>query len=160
MSTRIVEPDLTEGPTLHSMMDEIFVICPRCEARARIAPLVSDEDTKSNARRLVCENCGLAKNWSGEPLSYAEADSPAIDPYFHLPLWLSVSCCGKTLWFFNARHMQLVEQYVRAELREKQKHPEHGWFNGSLFNRLPKFIKEAKHRDEILKAIAVLRHRE
>jgi len=159
MKMRFVEPDLTEGPTLNLMMDEIFVVCPRCQARAQSVPFDSKGDSQSAVRRLVCERCGLVKNLSGRSISYYWADTSPLEPYFQLPLWLNISCCGRSLWFFNFRHMELIEKYVQAELREKQRHPEYGWFNGSLYNRLPKFIKEAHNREEVLKAIEILKRK-
>lgn len=159
MATRFVEPDLMECPTFESLLDEILVVCPHCQSRALISPLVPHGFLLFAPRRLICEACGLVKDWSGYSLSYSWRNAPSAEPYFQLPLWLSTSCCGKSLWFLNARHMRLVEQYVQAELREKRKHPKHGWFNRSLYNRLPKFIKEANHRDEVLKAIDKLKRK-
>ena len=159
MQTRFVEPDLMDCPMFAEMMDEILVVCPRCEGCARIAPIGSHRVSQFAPRRLICEKCGSVKNWSNNSLSYFWWQAPPVEPYFQLPLWLSLSCCSKSLWFLNPHHMELVEGYVRAELREKLKHPEKGWFNNSLYNRLPKFIKEAKHREEILKAIEKLKHK-
>lgn len=158
MQTRFIEPDLIECPKFSEMMDEIFVVCPHCQSRARIAPIASARLPQFAPRRLVCEKCGLVKNWTGNSISCFWRNGVPVEPYFLLPLWFNTSCCGKSLWFFNFRHMQLVEQYVRAELREKRRHPKYGWFNNSLFNRLPKFIKVAKHREEVLKAIEKLKH--
>jgi hypothetical protein len=75
------------------------------------------------------------------------------DPYFGLPLWLSIDCCGKVLWAYNAEHLNLLEGYVGARLRER------GDFLGtmSMLERLPRWMKSANHRTEVLRAIQRLR---
>jgi hypothetical protein len=157
MKLRFKEHDMAGRPTLYSMLDEIFVVCPRCQSRARIAPTVHVESWELTPRRFTCDHCGLVKTWEGTGMSHTWWGASQVEPYFQLPLWLRTSCCGNALWFLNYRHMDLVEQYVRAELREKTKHPQFGWFNQSLFNRLPEFVKKAKHREGVLKAIEKLK---
>jgi len=75
------------------------------------------------------------------------------DPYFGLPLWLSTACCGHVLWAYNAEHLDRLEDYVSARLRER------GPIVGSMsmLERLPRWIKEAKHRDDLLRTIHRLR---
>ncbi|MGI5171658.1 hypothetical protein ACQEU3_45665 [Spirillospora sp. CA-253888] len=34
------------------------------------------------------------------------------------PLWLQRSCCGHVLWAYNVRHLDLLESYAAAKLRE------------------------------------------
>ncbi|MFD6678424.1 MULTISPECIES: hypothetical protein [Micromonospora] len=75
------------------------------------------------------------------------------DPYFGLPLWISIECRGRVLWAYNAEHLDLLEAYVSARLRER------GQYMGSqtLVERLPAWIKDGKHRAEVLDAIGQLR---
>ncbi len=56
-------------------------------------------------------------------------------------------------WAYNVEHLNLLESYLRAQLRER------GRWTGtmSLVERLPAWLKAAKHRDEALRTIAKLR---
>jgi hypothetical protein len=77
-----------------------------------------------------------------------------VDPFFRLPLWLTAECCGgHTLWAFNERHLDLLEAFVAARLRERGTGP--GGL--TLVARLPTWLKRAKHRGEILRVIRRLR---
>ena len=75
------------------------------------------------------------------------------DPFFGLPLWLRVDCCGHVLWAYNRDHLDLIEAYVSARLR-KRGMPPHGM---SMVEQLPAWMKDAKHRDDILSGIRKLR---
>jgi hypothetical protein len=57
------------------------------------------------------------------------------------------------LWAYNAEHLNVLEEYVSAHLRERG----HSVTHMTMLERLPKWIKDAKHRDEVLRAIGRLR---
>lgn len=153
MSTnRFSDPQLA----LDSFCDEILVVCPGCGACARVLPLSEKTlpPTTFSPRRLTCARCGHNKEWRGKRIERS-ADRDARDEYFRQPLWLQASCVGHTLWAYNHRHLQLLEDFVAATLRESSNANHHG-----LITRLPAWIKAANHRDPILAAIAKMRHRE
>jgi|SRR5688572_22075913 len=81
--------------------------------------------------------------------------APAVgepnDPWFGLPLWLQTRCAGEVLWAFNARHLSLLKSYAGASLRERK--PK---VNRSLASRLPTWIKEANHREAVLRGVSRL----
>jgi hypothetical protein len=142
---------------LAEFMDEILLVCPRCAGPAvskRLDPAARDT---AAPRRLVCRRCGHLR----------ESRAPAIaglarlghDDYFRLPLWLATPCCGELLWAFNARHLEALDAFARADLRERRRDPAQGWSNQSFASRLPKWIKAAKNRSEVEKALARLRAR-
>jgi len=55
------------------------------------------------------------------------------------PLWLRAECCGgETLWAANEEHLEYIAEYVGAGLRKRRS------------GRLPGWMKDAKHRDEVL----------
>jgi hypothetical protein len=56
------------------------------------------------------------------------------------------------LWAVNVDHLAFLENYVVAKLRERVPNQ-----NGSVVSRLPKWLKEARHRKEIIACIAQLR---
>ncbi|WP_436497999.1 hypothetical protein [Actinokineospora sp. HUAS TT18] len=77
---------------------------------------------------------------------------PWVPRYRGLELWLQVPCHGRTLWAFNEEHLDFLERYVAAGLRERVPNR-----NGSLASRLPSWIKAAKHRDDVVRCLALLR---
>jgi hypothetical protein len=136
------------GEHIYDMLGEILVVCPNCHSCAMIRPV---------APHMVCPSCGTNKNWHGRLGPVGQPMVEGNDPNFGLPLWLRSPCCGQVLWAYNLRHLELMEAYVGAQLREHRRGPKLGWFNQGLFNRLPKWIKEAGHRDEVLRVIAKLK---
>lgn len=92
--------------------------------------------------------------WAGDWWTEYRNHNGAVDPLFGLPLWLQAPCCGHVLWAYNEPHLDFLEAYVRATLRERQgsKGNHHG-----IAIRLPRWMKLAHHRTPILKEIQSLR---
>jgi hypothetical protein len=101
----------------------------------------------------VCSACSHVRKWPSEGTTVSSSWGTAIDPYFRLQLWLRAECCGgRTLWAFNEQHLQILEGYVSARLRER------GEYRGmTMLAKLPAWLKSAKHREEILRTIRRLR---
>lgn len=162
MPTRTRWPDLS----IDAFGDEFLIVCPRCAGRA----LVRDRAPAEPRIALSCAGCGCAQHWQPRaPGVMVSADrtryrpgsvciGDAVDWYFHRPLWLQTGCCGRTLWAYNQRHLDFLEDFVQADLREQPRGP-HGWSNRSLRSRLPRWIAAARHRPELLQAIQRLRRR-
>lgn len=153
MSERFRDP----GDTWTTLLTEdVLVRCPDC---AELAVVVLRPGAPSEAlpafapRRLVCATCGHTADWTGGQICRYD---DARDPYFGLPLWLQARCAGgRLLWAYGRRHLDLLEHYVAARLRERDRPP---GTQSSLAERLPTWIKAARNRQEILKAIALMRH--
>ena len=154
--------------------DPVFVVCPRCGSRA------TARETGRCAARLLCPSCTLAREWSGDRLHVLVAGRPVVlrrdhgywqhpdtgqylkddeyelaegqDGRFGVPLWLRTECCGgHLLWANNDAHLGYLEAYVGATLRERPDGPSGlSWY-------LPAWMKQAKHRDEVLHALGRLR---
>ena len=75
----------------------------------------------------------------------------ATDWYFNLPLWFQMPCCGETLWAYNRPHLAYLKRYVEAGLRDECSYPDTG-----LARYLPKWMKAAKNRAEVLTCIQKL----
>ncbi|AYF32149.1 hypothetical protein CSH63_32860 [Micromonospora tulbaghiae] len=140
---------------------EVLVRCPRCAERASVLPCPEEADgTRHDVwlrRRLSCLGCAYTALWEAPRLAnnaraFPEFSGPN-DPYFGQPLWLSIECRGRVLWAYNAEHLDLLEAYVSAQLRER------GQYMGSqtLVERLPAWVKEGRHRAEVRGAIGQLR---
>jgi hypothetical protein len=140
------------GEYIENFGDEFLVECPKCQSLARIV-LSGDVDENRrifSPKKLICPKCGLNKKLSRDEMRVRVGGS--FDMHFRLPLWLQIPCCGDTLWAYNEKHLEFIENYVAAKLRVRKPN-----VNQSFVSRLPQWIKSAKNRDEILKAIAKLR---
>jgi hypothetical protein len=155
-----------------------LVRCPRCDACARAVPV---DDGRRSVVRLTCSACALVREGrtggpsNGElrlepvdegrtwrdPVSREITTWPDTPAQVH-PLWLRASCCGgEVLWAANEEHLDYLDQYLRADLRER---PEavvspmgRRWVGKGLSWQLPDWMKSAKHRDEVAATIERLR---
>jgi len=146
---------------LDEFADEFLIVCPSCERQARV---VLSEPTQFDhaphlfaSRKLVCPFCGYYKKQSNGPAvtfsSQKEVTNNVViggsfDWYFQQPLWLQSECCGEVLWAYNEKHLAFLRQYVAAKLRSRVPN-----INKSMVSRLPKWMKSAKNREAILRAI-------
>jgi hypothetical protein len=142
------------GSHINGLADEFLIICPRCAHQARVLLNGNVEFNPANhlfkPRKLVCTHCAFTEIWQKGTV-YAGGN---VDWYFRQPLWLEISCCGKALWAYNHKHLEMLEDYVSAKLRERTKKG-----RSSFLSKLPQWIKSAKNRDEILKAIGKLKEK-
>jgi hypothetical protein len=73
------------------------------------------------------------------------------EPRTGLPLWLRTEFRGRLLWAVNEPHLDFMERFVAAGVREQRPG------NATLASRLPDWIKSAKHRPALLRALARMR---
>jgi hypothetical protein len=148
---------LDDGSNKWSFVDHVLVECPRCAACAHIRADRSDGDrgVPASCAKLTCGACGYVGR--GESTGWQRTEG--TDWYFNLPLWLRAPCKGRLLWAYNAEHLNLIESYVSAELRERRRHVDAGWCNSSLVSRLPRWMVLAKNRDTVLKGVAAVREK-
>lgn len=153
---------LDRGTKIYDFYEEFLVVCPKCGGRAKVVideaefaklptrRLLKYRNRFYAPRRLICLNCLHRDLWKGNQI----LTGVSVDWYFRLPLWLEIPCCGERLWAYNREHLDLIEKYVGAKLRERTSKG-----RNSFLSRLPKWIKSAKNRDEILKAIKKLKEK-
>lgn len=142
--------------SLYAFLDEILVACPQCSQCARIVRLDLENKDMFAPRRCVCKRCGFTKDWAKDIYHGWYGDQPR-DGYFGFTLWLNTPCCDHVLWAFNRQHLELLEGFVSATLREQRQDPKWGWANSGMISRLPRWMIAAKHREPVLKAIARLK---
>lgn len=144
-----------DGRGLDAFRDETLVVCPACSHLARsreIEPATSDRFAE---RRLTCDHCGHARSWANRSFRRGWGQTPVLDDYFELPLWLQAPCCGEVLWAYNTDHLAYLEAFVGARLRESSRGP--GSRTRPLAGRLPEWMKLRKNRDAVLACIERLR---
>jgi hypothetical protein len=146
------------GDRLEAFLDEVLVVCPRCAALARVTPTpgaaASSRPALLSDRRLVCAECALVRSWPAPGARRTCVTGTDVDPWFGRPLWLRAEVVGHALWAYNLRHLIVLEGYIGATQRTKDRNP--GMIH-TMLNRLPTWMKEARHRDQLLAALAGLR---
>lgn len=159
-SRRFREPNLMA----QHLLELVLVRCPGCGGPAQVVPVPGAERREREwppwcrSRRLVCRGCGHARDRDGGPYKYPtfsgrDVTGSATDPYFRLPLLLQVRTRHGWLWALNREHLDLIADYVRTGLRERNDRPWPWTKNRTVISRLPRWIKEAKNRDEVLRAV-------
>ncbi|WP_372352769.1 hypothetical protein [Streptomyces sp. KL116D] len=146
--------------TKYHFIDHVLVRCPKCAGIAHVAPAVPATDGSVPSvfacRRLVCRACGLTRDAAGRGYRLFRGSGEATDPYFGLPLWLQAETRHGWLWAYNPEHLELLRQFVQAPLRERAP-----WdapvTKMTVVARLPTWIKSAKNRGEVLRAIDRIR---
>jgi hypothetical protein len=143
------------GTWLWELSDEILVTCPACGGLAR-SLRVNARDV-FGPRRLVCGACAYVADHPGGQAKIGAA----TEWFFDAPLFLTTRVGGELLWALNLRHLDLLERYVAADLRERPlgTGARVGWRGRDVVNRLPRWLKLAKNRKAILRGIARLRRR-
>jgi hypothetical protein len=150
--------------TLESFGYEFLVMCPSCQKQAKVTSKEALPFIQNSYKRFICTHCGLIKNFIPKKnranqniISYQSTFREgmiciggAFDWYFGYPLVLQIPCCGKTLWAYNKEHLLYVKSYVEAEIRDNYS------YYLSVESMLPNWIKSAKNREIIIKAIAKL----
>ncbi|MGW4892517.1 hypothetical protein ACWEQL_09655 [Kitasatospora sp. NPDC004240] len=143
------------GVRVHEFADEVLVRCPACGGCALVLARLGECEHRwiggreYTRRRLRC-GCGYVR----DEFQDCRGFGGPVDPYFRLPLRLVADCCGgRRLWAYNLAHLDLLEGYIGATLRERAAVPG----SMSMVERLPAWMKSAKHRDELLRTIRRLR---
>ena len=152
---------------IYDFIKDIYVFCPSCEGKAIIkTPDFSFGKKNEKEIKLICAKCGYNKRLE-EKSDLILHSSPnkvilgkylivggVVDPYFHLPLWLTINCCDNILWAYNYDHLNFLYEHVKAKLRERntQEMP-----NKSIGSRLPKWMTSKKNRETILKTLTQLK---
>jgi ssDNA-binding Zn-finger/Zn-ribbon topoisomerase 1 len=111
------------APYNKKIVEELTIPCPNCR-------IVRTLKARNDEYKLVYKNTGIG------------------DPVFNLPLWLQCDIRGNQFWAYNREHLNEIRSYVSSRLRERQT-----MSPTTMVERLPNFIKEARNRETIVKAI-------
>jgi hypothetical protein len=120
------------------------------ECGKKIEVRLPNNKEKVNELAASCSNCGDTKKYKTRNEEYIHRYNQGYpcDPVFELSLWFQCEWKGKILWAYNREHADEIHRYVSAKLRERQ-----GTSYTSMAENLPTFIKQAKNRDAIVKAL-------
>jgi hypothetical protein len=104
--------------------------------------------------RVVCPTCGHGDEYPALPASPAMAARAwaRIRHFWSHPLYLRRSVGGHTLYVYNLEHLEMLEQWLGAKLRERGPSP-----GLTMMARLPRWMKSASMRPKVLKALADIR---
>lgn len=138
---------IDSGEMLADFGDQVIAACPRCK---KPVDYRIDLSGSGEVYPLTCLKCGYIR--SGYKKDYKQNPLGFFTPTYDL--YLVADCCGQTLWARNLNHLEFLEKYVSAKLRERTAN-----INQSTASRLPQWIKSAKNRYEILKCIQRIRVR-
>jgi len=138
--------------TLNDYLREVHCICPKCGNNA----VITAESKFALPWRpyevsLVCHSCPNRESW---PSANWKSDftnfNPAlgIELYFGYRLAFQVSIKGQCLVVFSPVHAADIAEYVAATNRPSPANSK--W---SMVNRLPKWVKIAKNRAAVLRAL-------
>ena len=137
-----------ENKTLSDFSNEVWVVCPACAKKA-----IARADYQLNKARLFCVQCGYNKELSTVIAKNITVNQPA-HLFFDAELWLQAPFKNELFMAYNGKHMEYLEQYISAKLRE---HKDRSHF--TLLEKLPKFYSKAQNRDGLLKIIAKLKNK-
>ncbi|WP_144214122.1 hypothetical protein [Flavobacterium anhuiense] len=138
-----------ENKTISEFRINVLVVCPKCgkKAFARV-------EYENKSARLFCESCGYNKVTSTQATVFGDSGNWQLsaDSYFGAELWLKASFKSNVFWAYNLSHLEYLEKYISANLREHK-----GRTHFTLLEKLPKFYHEAKNREALLKIIERLK---
>ena len=155
------------GNSLIAYADLFLVHCPNCNSCSKVftPPYAKGRDEPRyighESKRFLCTKCGYMKDihpkrrwdnlWAFDFELFDEKQ--AVDWYFGFPLFLQSPCCGHKLWFFNLEHLAHIETYIQQIIRPAN------LYYLSPESRLPKWMKLAKNRKEVLRAMEQLKYK-
>lgn len=113
-----------------------------------------DYSRKSSIPRTINVECNFCLSLQAFDHSEFETskligNKIGVDPYYHFSLFLITPVRQGVISVYNPQHLQKLRTYIQSDLRER-KYPN---YNKSYFSRLPAWIKSARNRKEILKAL-------
>jgi hypothetical protein len=74
-------------------------------------------------------------------------------PCFRLPLWLQQPTRHGLVFAFNRRNLSALETFVGTTLRERYELPAGKYRERTLQSRLPRWMKLAANREEVVRAL-------
>lgn len=128
----------------------VYVVCPSCNKKAIVNANAMAGSSFTKEAKVACGYCGYNKIAHTKTFYISQY---GIDPYFQIPLWLVIECCGHILWAYNEYHLEYLKVHINARLKERDVSIT---YNSSLGSRLPQWMTSAKNKEHVLKALKKL----
>lgn len=113
--------------------------------------LLNDKPEKIKLKCIVCNQIKEFKPKILEIPFVANTDNKVCtEMWFNAELWYQTGIGRNVFLAFNLEHLIYMEKYIKADLRERNALVT---YSSTLVAKLPKFIKEAKNREKLLKII-------
>ncbi len=129
-----------------------FIKCPRCNAHApETVGLTLTTKLAQSSKKIRCHKCNAENRHAIDWLPILEKGEPR-DPVFGCELFLQQNFNEGTIFAYNQHHATEYLAYIEATHRE-WKLPELHGYHSSFFTKLPSWIKSAKNRDKVSKAL-------
>ena len=123
--------------SLGAFKSECWVRCPRCGG----AGIINDV-------RALCFACAYSSQQAG----WYQTRKGQLTSVFNLPLLLKTTIAPGEVWAYNNRHLNQLRCYVEATLRDERNNTGRSWSH-----KLPAWMKSAKNREKVLRALDVLK---
>ncbi|SMF77673.1 hypothetical protein SAMN05661091_1467 [Paenibacillus uliginis N3/975] len=133
-------------------------VCGTCE-RWFNEELHDDKQLAHKHIHIPCPHCGAFNQVAVEQKTgsrvYRTDIQDGKDPVFHLELYYLDYLRGKPVWAVNRDHLNYLLSYLSATLREKPV----GAMKWTASYSVPKYMKEAKNRDAVVKILRKLQQK-
>ncbi|MDR2771229.1 MAG: hypothetical protein LBB57_04260 [Clostridiales Family XIII bacterium] len=131
--------------------------CKSCERYFRVE-LTDPRRRHFSTLHVNCPHCGApgaGKVQKTEEQYYSHGEiTDGMEPFFGYPLYFRGSFDNKLIWAINREHLTYLIDYLEADLREKPAAYRRG---KTQADHLPTFMKLAKNRESIVKALKKMR---
>lgn len=125
-------------------------LCSFCRKELPAGPFPTRREVDGKLMvRVQCPHCRKTVDYPGTP-----AATPMDETTVRLRLYLVAKVAGEELWVDNLAHLEALEEYLGALVRERA--PQGGL---TMMARLPAWMKSARSRPKILRALGQLRER-
>jgi hypothetical protein len=123
----------------------ILVECEKCGQCATLRSFSYPRHTVLRTGHCSCLHCG--HQW---------IVSAGLQFFTRGPLWLRMPCHGNVLWILNRPHLEFMEQFIGAELREERMEERS---SRRLSSALPRWMLAAKNRKDVMRCLGKLREK-
>ena len=125
----------------------ILIECEKCGQCATLRRFVFPRDGRSVIRMGECSCLHCGRQWS---------EKAGPDFTTRGPLWLRMPCHKNVLWILNRPHLEFMEKFIGAELREERMEE---LSSRRLSSALPRWMLAGKSRDDLVRCIRKLREK-
>lgn len=120
--------------------------CPQCNYRGEYSRILEGYPERGEIRVRCPEcNCAHMATIRNSRQVLSKSNKP-VDTIFKLPLYFQIPCSGNVLYAYNPKHIAEIEAFVLKS------------HNRGHCQWLPKWIFQAKNREEVLAGLKVLRN--